>query len=251
MINPRSPIVNQLIGGGYQQGYPPNYCQVGYNGYNGQQGYTGYYGNQVNYNYYNPIYQQNLIAKQREEEEKQRKAYIAQNKAISRIAHAYSGTEITEEQLNKLYEPQVGKTQQQLADDYEFGRVASIVTNGQEVKYDANFAQKSNEIKKYHDSVVDPNSGLLEFFNNAGTLYVNALLRDELHRNRNLSGTYDSNSYKQLLGVRQAPYAGVFSNNIDDNVITLPESIRQHAQESYEVRRAKFIASIMGGAKNG
>ena len=76
-------------------------------------------------------------------------------------------------------------------------------------------------------------------------------MRDEIHRNRDLSGTYDSNSYKQLLGMRQAPYAGVFSNNIDDNVITLPENIRKHAQETYEERRSRFIASIMGGANNG
>ena len=70
------------------------------------------------------------------------------------------------------------------------------------------------------------------------------MLREEKHRNRDLSGTYDSDSYKKLLG-RSAPYAGKFSNNIDDNVVTLPAHLRQRLDASYEERRSQFIASIM------
>lgn len=250
MINPRSPIVAQMIGG-YQAGYPPNYAQIGYNGYNGNMGYTGYYGNQVNYNYYNPIYQQNMLLKQREEEAKRKREEIEYKKRMSRIAHSYDGSKISDEQLSKLYEPQAAATPKQAADNYEFDSISRLVQNGKDAGVNPAMLQQAEKIKKYNDSVVKPDCNLSEFLNNAGTLYVNALMKDEAARNRNLSGTYDSNAYRQALGMRNAPYAGVFSNNIDDNIVTLPESIRNRAAESYESRRAAFIASITGGNRNG
>jgi hypothetical protein len=239
--------------GGYQSGYPPNYFQQQYqqpfNGGYQQQGYTGYYGNQVNYNYYNPIYQQQLIQQQREAEERQRRAIIDQNKMMSKIAHAYSGSTISDEALSKLYDPVATKTKEQVAEDYEFDKIANINQRAVVVDRDPQLIQRFNETSKYHDSVVDPNCGMIEYFSKAGTLYVNALMREEKHRQRDLSQTYDSNAYHKALQ-RQAPYAGMFnSNNIDDNVITLPENLRQHAQGSYEERRQRFIASIMGGGK--
>ena len=253
MLNPRSPIVNQLIGGGYQQ-YPPNNFPIGYNGYN--QGYTGYYGNQVNYNYYNPIYQQNLIRQQQEEAERIHKQQVEEQKRISRIAHAYSGVEISEQELNNIYDPQSTQTVQQAAAIYEYNKIAdtvhSINSNNSKNIDSINAANRANSITKYHDKFIDPNCGLNEFLQSAGSLYIDGLLREEKHKNRDLSGTYDSKSYQQAL--RTAPYAGKFSNNIDDNVIGLPPHLMNKAKSSYEERRQMFIASIMnskGAVVNG
>ena len=252
MLNPRSPIVNQLIGGGYQQ-YPPNVFPIGYNGCN--QGYTGYYGNQVNYNYYNPIYQQNMLRKQQEEAEKQRKQQIEFNKRMSRIAHAEDGSTLSEETLNKIYDPVSVQSPQQIADQYEQDRVASLVQSiGQTASQEAAaFAYRAKAAVDYHNKFIDPNCGLNEFLNSAGALYIDGLLRDEKHKNRDLSGTYDSKSYKQLLE-RNAPYAAKFSNNIDDNVVELPPHLQNRLRSTYEERRAQFMASIMnskGGNING
>ena len=243
MLNPRSTIVNQLIGGGYQQ-YPPNNFPIGYNGYN-QQGYTGYYGNQVNYNYYNPIYQQNLIRQQQEEAERIYKQQVEEQKRISRIAHAYSGIEISEEDLNNIYDPRSAQTPQQAANQYEYNKIADTVHNiDKSQNIDSiNARNRANSITKYHDKFIDPKCGLNEFLQSAGSLYVDGLLREEKHKNRDLSGTYDSNSYQQAL--RNAPYAGKFSNNIDDNIIGLPPHLMNKAKSSYDERRNQFIAAIM------
>ena len=254
MLNPRSPIVNQLIGGGYQQ-YPPNNFPIGYNGYN-QQGYTGYYGNQVNYNYYNPIYQQNMLRQQQEEAEKQRKQQIEFNKRLSRIAHAEDNSTLSEETLNKIYDPVSTQTPQQVAEQYEFNRIASLaqsINNPTPTQESITIMNRAKAATDYHNKFIDPKCGLNEFLNSAGNLYVDGLLRDEKHKNRDLSGTYDSKSYKQLLN-RQAPYAGKFSNNIDDNVVTLPPHLQNKLKSTYDERRAQFLASIMnskGGNPNG
>ena len=253
MLNPRSPIVNQMIGGGYQQ-YPPNNVPIGYNGYN-QQGYTGYYGNQVNYNYYNPIYQQNMLRQQQEEAEKQHKQAVEFNKRISRIAHAEDGSTISEEVLDKIYDPERTRTPEQVADYYELNRTANIVQNiNQQMQSPESITlmNRAVQTKKYHDKFINPDCDLNEFLQSAGSLYVDGLLREEKHKNRDLSGTYDSNSYQQLLK-RQAPYAGKFSNNIDDNTITLPASLQNKLSSSYESRRQQFLNAIMNskGAQNG
>ena len=252
MLNPRSPIVNQMIGGGYQS-YPPNNVPIGYNGYN--QGYTGYYGNQVNYNYYNPIYQQNLLRQQQEEAEKRHKQEVEFNKRISRIAHAEDGSTVSEEILDKIYDPVSTQTPQQIAEQYEQNKIANIaqsINPQAQTQESITFNNRAAAATKYHDKFIKPGCGLNEFVQSAGALYVDGLLRDEKHKNRDLSGTYDSNSYQQLLR-RQAPYAGKFSNNIDDNTITLPQSLQNKLSSSYEERRAQFINAIMNskGVANG
>lgn len=252
MLNPRSPIVNQMIGGGYQP-YPPNNVPIGYNGYN--QGYTGYYGNQVNYNYYNPIYQQNMLRQQQEEAERQRKQQVEFNKRISRIAHAENGSTISEETLDNIYDPVSNQPPERIAEQYEYNKVANTVQSinpNAQTPESITFMNRANAATKYHDKFIKPGCGLNEFLQSAGALYVDGLLREEKHKNRDLSGTYDSNSYQQLLK-RQAPYAGKFSNNIDDNTIMLPASLQNKLNASYEERRAQFINSIMNskGAANG
>ena len=106
-------------------------------------------------------------------------------------------------------------------------------------------------ISQYHDKFIKKDCGLVDFLNSAGSLYVDCLMREERHKNRDLSGTYDSNSYRAALTNRQAPYAGRFSNNLDDNVVTLPPHLKQQLDSTYEERRAKFIQSIMGSNAKG
>lgn len=252
MLNPRSPIVNQMIGGGYQQ-YPPNSFPIGFNGYN--QGYTGYYGNQVNYNYYNPIYQQNMLRQQQEEAERRHKQEVDFNKRLSRIAHAEDGSVISEETLDKIYDPVNNQTPEQIADYSELNRMSNIAQNinsNVQTPESITMANRIASITKHHEKYVKPDCDLNSFFQSAGQLYVDGLLNDEKRKNRDLSGTYDSNSYQQLLR-RQAPYAGKFSNNIDDNTITLPPNLMNQLNKSYEERRAQFISSIMSskGVQNG
>jgi hypothetical protein len=222
---------------GYQ-GYPQQ--QNAYNPY--QPSYTNYYGNQSGYNYYNPAYQQQLYEQQRKEAEQRRMQEIEYMKQISRCAHAYNGEEITEEELDAIYNPQDTRTQKQIKEEMEFEKTAHIVQYGQRVDYQSNQAKVFNDIKKYHDKFIDPNANLVEFLEQAGSLYVDSLMREEKHKRRSgLNKTYDNKGFQNAL---QNPYPNRFSN-VEDDVIHLPKSIQNKLTSTYAERRAQFMEKIL------
>ena len=234
------------MGYGYQNpqtsyGYQPTGM---YNPY--QPSYTNYYGNQAGYNYYNPALQQNIIQQQRKEEERRRREAIEYQKQLSRVAHAYFGEEMSDEELNRIYDPVDNRSQKEIAEAAEFERTAHIVQYGQYVGQEPtqNFTQLCNSNTQYHNKFINPDAGLVEFLEQAGNLYIDGLLREEKHKNRDLSGTYNHDGFKSVLN-GQNPYAGKFSNNIEDDVVHLPESIKNRLTSTYAERRAQFMQSIL------
>lgn len=245
----------QPQGYGYQNGYAgyPQQPQYGYqyqqqgiyNPYNpAQQSYTNYYGNQVGYNYYNPALRQQQMEQQRKEAEQRRMQEIEYMKQISRCAHAYNGDPISEEELDRIYNPQDTRTSKEIKEEMEFEKTAHIVQYGQRVDYEAGQAKLYNDIKAYHDKFIDPNADLATFLSQAGNLYVDMLLRQEKHKNRSgLAETYNKQGFKNILN--NIAYANGMPNNIEDDVIHLPASIQNKLTESYAERRAQFMNSIL------
>ena len=232
--------------------YPQNgYMNQGYTQPTGmynpyQPSYTNYYGNQVGYNYYNPALQQQAMEQQRKAEEQQRRAQIEYMKQISRCAHAYIGEEMSDEELNRIYDPDKVIDQKQMAENVEFERTAHLVQYGQRVDNSQNFAQMCDNITRYHDKFIDPNADLITFLNQAGGLYVDKLIRDEKHKNRNLTGTYNHDAFTDVLKNSNNPYARqLLNSNMEDDVVHLPASIQNKVTATYAERRAKFMQSIL------
>lgn len=246
MLNPRSPIVN-MMGGGQ---VPPSTYSVGYNGYNGNgyNPYGNYYGFNTQYGYYESPYQK--MERERREKEQQ-EAYLKQNaereKRLERISAAYEGREVDEQALDEKYNPHSNTNLQKQADDYRYQNICGIVGNAEntqnQIMQSVN-AAKAN-IAAYHEKFISPDADMVEFFNSAGNLLIDGLLRDQKTKNRDLSQTYDSNAYRQRLGMTN-PYSNRF-NNLDDMTIKLPDSIRNSVESKYEERRRRFIASISSG----
>lgn len=246
MLNPRSPIVN-MMGGGY---VPPSTYSVGYNGYNGY-GYNpngNYYGfSQYGY-YESPFQKMEREKREREEREALLRQDAERNKKIARIAAAYEGKEISEDELDAKYNPRSNQNLQRQAEDYLYQNVYYAVANAQnsQQQFDNAANEAQSKIKAYHDKFINPNANMVEFFNSAGNLLIDGLMREQKTKNKDLSQMYDSNAYKQRLGMNTNPYSNGFKN-LDDMTIRLPDSIKQNMDATYEERRRKFIEAITSG----
>lgn len=244
MLNPRSPIVNQVMNPGYNM-YPGNFT-VGYNGYNPMTingGYQGYYG--IQYNNYNPWYQAELQKQQLAYEKQVHLQQVNELKRASKLAHAENGSsQMSDEFLNKRFDsdyqyvgvdPELLQTQ----------RHAAEMSRYRFVEYDQNAAQRYTAISNYHNKFVNQDCDLQEFLSQAGELYVDCMLREQKHRDRNLNGIYDSNAYRKLISQNNPnPYSGIFSKNIDDNSIGMPIGARQKFEAAFVERRAAFMAEL-------
>ena len=58
-------------------------------------------------------------------------------------------------------------------------------------------------------------------------------------QDRNMKNSYNNNAYRQLIGSNSQ---GLFSTNIDDMEVTLPNNL----SGGYQSRRAKFLAAVLG-----
>ena len=248
MLNPRSPIVNQVMNPGYNT-YPGNFT-VGFNGYNPQMAngtYQGYYG--IQYNNYNPWYQAELQKQQQAYERQVHLQQVNELKRASKLAHAENGSEqMSDEYLNKRFDsdyqyvgvdPELLKAQRDAAD---MSRYVYI-------DYDPSAAQRYNAITSYHDKFIkNKDCDLQGFLAQAGELYVDCLLREQKHRDRNLNGVYDSDAYRKLISQNNPnPYSGIF-RNIDDNVVGLPNDAKQKFEAAFAQRRAAFMAELSRSA---
>ena len=267
MINYRSPVVNNNI---YPPGYN-NYLAVGQQGYNYQNlqnpyqnGYQGYYG----YNYINPYEQQRIKQEQERIAYEKRKKDLSLLKNLSRNSQKYLGKEIDEELLDKVYDPEykpelekrvlpkftvvatkgdkpVAKKETSYINNKTVNSSSILQSTelGENVTHNYQYINELNKIKSDHDLAVKEDSDLVEFFNNSYKLYIQALQNEAIHKQRQLGGLYDQNSFRNTLYRNsQSEFANMFrSTNLDDNTITLPDKLKNE----YTARKQAFLQAAL------
>lgn len=267
-----------------QQGYYNQYGQMQYqqpvysnqsipqppvgsfNPYYGQPqvaGYNSYYGG---YNYLmNPylMQQQQKAAEAAYKEQLRQESDIM--KTVSRIVHRSIGDMDQYEDFDNFltqYDP-VEVQQEDREEEFKYNKLANLIPNHSGDYYIQNCARVSEKYKQdYPDSM-----GLFDFLNNAGTLYLNAVIEQTNALNRNAKLQYDTDNYKRILESHRSSSSyfnslltgGIPSSTItvDDMEIELPSSPGDSARivvncpshlKEYAARKQAFLDNIMKNA---
>lgn len=263
---------NQYMG--YHQSIQPNtigsmgnMVGIGNNGYNNyynnNPGYNGgYYSNTYN-NYYNPYVaarQQEMQMAQQMEIQRQQTDMM---KRLSRNANKTLGKEISEEELNRIYDPQ--SSQQYMNEQMKFSQEAYEAMQTQKLmmhvinQRENNLPKRVNQQQAIHNQVSSKykeqfpdDMGIFEYFEDAWKIARDAKEEEYRKQQRNLSQLYDRNKYNELLKMHSntSNYFNsaltnpmrnqAFGNvNIDDMEVKLPESLKRN-----NIRKQQFLDSI-------
>lgn len=256
----------QQMNYGYQQptGYPQQTIGIGYNGYNGvmpqpipQATYIpgvqqGYYGNQ--FQTYNPWNQYEAQRQYEKEMQMRRQQEIEFNKRVSRMAHAISGETVSEEYLERIYNPQPILQDPGM---YEVERQAMEMQNYVEVTYNQDLLRADAAMRQYTERFVKPDMNLQEFFENVGDLLLDQAYRESRSRKRQLDQAYNHEDYVNNVlskmpdvnldksNLKSLLFPNLFGNNdIDDNTVHLPNHLRNEKNQEYEQRRRNFLDAM-------
>lgn len=242
MINVNSPIVNNMMG--MYNNVPIN--PIGSIGI-GNQGYNGGYYNNLYNGYYNPY----LIQKQEELRKAQERAFFDQQasiwKKVSKACNNYFGTH-QDDMDNHLKQYDYVEPEQQNPELQITMKLMQLEMNGSTVNpMMLNFVANNNRIYDQAKERFPDSMGLMEFLENAGTLYNEAIREAHKEKMRDTSKLYNSSEFNSLLSLHNNGNKfngfGGFNKDItiEDMEITLPTKL----QTEYQERRQKFLNAIL------
>lgn len=253
MQNFNFPVNNMVNGnqGGYNN--PPYYSQP-YNGNNQMASYGynpmgGYYNN--NYTLYNPY----LLEEQRKAEEAQRRNQLRQNsnimKTLSRKVHHALGQEISDEMLDKIYDPV--ELHQPTKDELKIEKMERLIQmNEYRIQTGLMFVNPMyvamGKVQEYHQKRLNPDMDLYEFLSIGGEIISENMRNEAIMKSKRIDNLYNRSDYQKLIDLRSRQ-TNNFSNtfnpnaNIDDMTISLPEKLKTE----YQRRKELFLERIING----
>lgn len=270
MFNQQSPIVNNMMMNGqnngiYPNGYiPPNPISnvvpignTGYNTMNNNMGnMNGYYNNNNVYNnMYNNYYNPYLAAQQEQMRQaqlmEQQRAQSDMFKSISRKVNKSLGREVDDEYL-KRYDPEDPRQVKQDEELIITNRLLNLHYNGYYGNYEAQrFIEANNRHFEQIKQQYPDDMSMLEFSEKFADIYVEHLQDKEKESRKNLTQLYDRNGYNQLIQMHKNSnnyFSTVFQGGnpnrevtIDDMEVKLPN----HMQNEYQARRQAFLSAIL------
>lgn len=257
MYNINSPITPN---NGYQGGFynPPNsYLQgngnmigIGMQGYNPYMNNGGYY--TQNFMPYNPY----LAEQQRRAEEARRlnelRAGADIKKLISRKINHALNNEISEQTLNKIYDPvelRVSEEDLILQNNIRLIQIDKINQQHPFV-YQNPLYYAMGRVQEMNEQKLDPNASLYDFLSVGGQLISDGM-KEEVMRDRTVNNLYNRSEYQKLIDLRSKGnmFGKTFAPNasIDDMEISLPEHLKNEYQRRKELFMEKIINRNSGG----
>ncbi len=248
------------------------------------QRFQGYFNNN-GYNYYGMPYYSSYqdvsvtkkytdkINEMRQEARKRRTEF---NKNLSRMVHNYLGDEISEEQLDMIYEgydytipANVLKVQSECS---RFSRMVPVTNQPM-------YAKHFQELQNFYKTI-NPENNMNGFFQSLGVIHACHELEQELHNRKDTSQLYSSDSYKRYLHKHIMERNGInpdqnsntvnptlfptlsnASKLLDDGTlsITTPSwiggsyrriQLNNEMEQHFEENRRAFLQSIYGQGNN-
>lgn len=167
--------------------------------YNSSFGY-GYYGNMMYGNFYNPVRQEaNTLIYEMQQEARENRLNFNVNLAKLAFNLAYGKDNYDEERMEAIYK---GRSIENPYSSPEFSNQIYFQSRFQNAQAYDNSSYYQNfhaQVSAQHNSFIDPNSNMKEMFDKAGSLWAAYEMEDEMHRRRNLTGTYSSQGYKYFI----------------------------------------------------
>ena len=263
MYNTNSPIINNMQGmtfGGQAYGGPPpnpmgNIVNIGNVGYYGSS--SGYYNGNYGARYIDPYSyrreQEAMIAQQHEAMRGQSDIF----KSISKAVHKSSGNEVSEEYLNKVYDPQFEQQQKMDEDEYSYNQLTSMQLQGREFVGNPYAIQETlyrnayveQQKKRFPDDI-----SVSEFHERGYELILDALNDKRYAEEKNLGNLYNKDEYNKLINMhsKSAKYfnslmqiheANGMGGSIDDITVSMPNAMATEVQR----RKSAFLASMLEG----
>jgi hypothetical protein len=260
MFNTNSPIINNMNQGQPAYGCPPpnpigNIVNIGNVGYYGNTN-TGYYSGNYN-NRFNPyIYRQQqeaMIAQQREDTRNQADMF----KGISRVVHKAIGDEVSEDYLNKKYDPVYEQQEKMDEDEYAYNTLMNMQMQGREIIGNPYAIQQIINSNAYCDEQkrrFPDDISVAEFHGRAYELVLDAYMDKKREEERNLGQLYNKNEYNKLINMhsKSSQYFNSImkmngNTNLNSTIDDMTVSIPNHLASEATRRRAAFLASILEG----
>lgn len=186
--------------------------------------FQGYFNNNYGgYNYYGMPYMNSwtdqtvnmkyrkIVDNMRQEAINRRKSF---NKNLSRLAHNYLGDDISDDDIDNIYEgynytiPATSIRSQ--ANQTRFANMVPVETQN-------HYIEHHNAMNKMYNNIVDPNANMQQFLQQQGTLQSYYNLEDEMHRRRDASQYYQADGYKHFLRKAVRERNGVQTNMSQNN----------------------------------
>ena len=247
---------NQRVQGYFNANYGSNYYGMPY--------MSNYMDQSVSAKY------KNIIDDMRNEAIRRRRNF---NMNLSRLVRSYNGEEISDEEIEKIYDGYTYTIPGKTVQNYEQqDRLAQMVPVSNQPAY----ARASAAITQEHNMIVAPNGNMQEFLRDVGPLRSYYNLEEEMHRRRDSSQYFQADGYKRFLRKsisqrmgeqspggtppqQNIPYGSAFPtlNNsgsiLEDGTlnITAPPwlgnqkiQIANEMEQNFEENRSKFLQSI-------
>ncbi len=221
------------------------------------------------YNYYgsmnNGQISPYIMEKYRKEEYKLEQEAVQRridfNKRLSRAAHAYLDDNISEEEIDSIYDRrEVVVKGQDFVSSAAYNNLQTFTVDVAEMNRQIYIAH-NNQVTEYHNSIVSKDANLLEYLDTAGELAALELQEEVVRQRRNKANIYNSgmqfrnNLIEQLRkrdgSVPQGLFPTLTSNSaiLEDGTLQLkyPDYLKAKKDEgesSYNESKQKFINSI-------
>lgn len=211
-----------------------NQSVYGY-GYNGGFNYYGMpFYNQYQYSSADLELRRAVEAMQKEARDNR----MAFNMQMSRLAHNFSGHQITDEQIRERYEgvtidiPQQSGIVVTPQDYWEIGRFYQVEPFDNSQIYRDHFMRVREEFQK----IIPPNSDLQTTFSNMGIVAAQYEMEEEMHRRRDGGNLYNNtdNAYKRLIRKKaKERYAAEKGIVLSSTGAALPNFSAQQAKQNF------------------
>lgn len=245
MYNPNSVIIQSMMGqqqyGGVQQiSYTPPVPIGNIANITGAAGYNGGYYNGMYNNYYNPY----MAAQQEEQRKAQEKELRRQQseamKALSRMAHAVDGEEISEERLNELYDYHPVEITKEDKEWMEIQRLAQQPPIDRSIYIQRQMAEAYSRANKF----TRPDMTLEEFLEAGWDIMADIMTREQQEKERDLSTLYNKDKYSKLVNKSVGYNGHIFKGEVSIDDMSVFPTLSHKAKMEYAERRQRFMDAI-------
>jgi len=163
---------------------------------------------------------------------------MAFNMQMSRLAHNFSGHQITDEQIRERYEGRTIDIPEQSGivitpqDYWEIGRFYNLEPFDNSQMYRDHF----NRVREEFQKIIPANSDLQTTFSNMGIVAAQYEMEEEMHRRRDGGNLYNNtdNAYKRLIRKKaKERYAAEKGIVLSDTGAAIPNFSAQQAKQNF------------------
>ncbi len=244
-INYNSPTVQNIMNPPYVP--PQQIGNIGGLGYNPNSGLGGYYSG--SYQYYDPMEIRRLEEERRKQEQQALENYIQIQKMMNKSYYSYKGIDyVTDEYLEKYYNPNTYASLQKDINDYEEMCRLANVSNQAQPNYNQNSYYRKLQIFEENTKKHPVDQSFQEFMDTAGEDIRNIMQKEAAKESRkNIRNRYNHDDFNQLANLHRSSFASLRENvTLDDMTVELPS----HLRNSYQERKRAFMAHIMEDPRN-